>query len=206
MRGGTNGNINWRKLEDICDVRDGTHESPKQVSNGRYLITSKNIKKGIIDYTGAYYISESDFDKINLRSKVDKNDILFTMIGTIGEVGYVTSEPDYAIKNIGLIKTGQELLSQYLKHYLLSRNAKIYINSNKSKGSQAFLALGKLRSMPIPLLEEREMKRIVSILDRFDALCNDITSGLPAEIALRHKQYEYYRDKLLSFKELKKEA
>lgn len=52
---------------------------------------------------------------------------------------------------------------------------------------------------PIPPLEEQE--RIVSILDRFDALCNDLTSGLPAEIEARKKQYEYYRDKLLTFQE-----
>ena len=52
---------------------------------------------------------------------------------------------------------------------------------------------------PVPPLAEQ--KRIVAILDRFDALCNSLTEGLPAEIALRKKQYEYYRDKLLSFKE-----
>ena len=49
----------------------------------------------------------------------------------------------------------------------------------------------------LPPLEEQE--RIVSILDRFDSLCNDISTGLPAEIEARKKQYEYYRDKLLSF-------
>ena len=54
--------------------------------------------------------------------------------------------------------------------------------------------------VPIPPLEEQE--RIVAILDRFDALCNDLTSGIPAEIEARQKQYEYYRDKLLSFKEV----
>lgn len=53
--------------------------------------------------------------------------------------------------------------------------------------------------IPVPPLEEQE--RIVAILDRFDALCNDLTSGLPAEIEARKKQYEYYRDKLLTFKE-----
>ena len=52
--------------------------------------------------------------------------------------------------------------------------------------------------LPIPSIQEQ--RRIVSILDRFDALCNDLTSGLPAEIEARQKQYEYYRDKLLSFK------
>lgn len=53
--------------------------------------------------------------------------------------------------------------------------------------------------VPLPTLEEQQ--RIVDILDRFDALCNDISIGLPAEIAARQKQYEYYRDKLLTFKE-----
>jgi type I restriction enzyme S subunit len=54
--------------------------------------------------------------------------------------------------------------------------------------------------IPVPPLDEQE--RIVAILDRFDALCNDLTSGIPAEIEARQKQYEYYRDKLLSFNEM----
>lgn len=118
------GAIRWMKLGDICDVRDGTHDSPKQTLNGKYLITSKNIKNGTIDYAGSYFISNEDFDKINLRSKVEINDILFTMIGTIGEIGLVKNEPDYAIKNVGLIKTNNELLSRFLKHYLKSKQVK----------------------------------------------------------------------------------
>ena len=59
---------------------------------------------------------------------------------------------------------------------------------------------------PVPVTPLEVQQRIVGILDRFDALCNDISSGLPAAIAMRQKQYEYYRDKLLTFKELKKEA
>ena len=63
------------------------------------------------------------------------------------------------------------------------------------------LTMEKIRSFQIPLPPLAEQKRIVAILDRFDSLCNSLTEGLPAEIALRKKQYEYYRDKLLSFKE-----
>jgi len=55
--------------------------------------------------------------------------------------------------------------------------------------------------IPVPPLEEQE--RVVKILDKFDKFCNDLSAGLPAEIAARQKQYEYYRDKLLTFKEKK---
>lgn len=58
--------------------------------------------------------------------------------------------------------------------------------------------------IPVPPLAEQE--RIVAILDKFDALVNDISSGLPAELEMRRKQYEYYRDRLLTFKPLVKEA
>ena len=84
-------------------------------------------------------------------------------------------------------------------HYLTTSRIKKYILDNKSKGSQVFLSLGKLRAIPIPIFTLSEQRRIVDILDRFDKLCNDISEGLPAEIEARQKQYEYYRDKLLTF-------
>ena len=71
-----------------------------------------------------------------------------------------------------------------------------------SGGAQPKLNQKNLNRIPIPVPTFAEQSRIVAILDRFDALCNDLTSGLPAEIAARQKQYEYYRDKLLTFKEL----
>ena len=71
------------------------------------------------------------------------------------------------------------------------------------QGSQSNLNAQTIKQYIIPLPPLPEQRRIVSILDRFDALCNDLTSGLPAEIAARQKQYEYYRDKLLTFPERK---
>ena len=62
-----------------------------------------------------------------------------------------------------------------------------------------------LNNFPVPIPSLEEQHRIVSILDRFDALCNDLTSGLPAEIEARQKQYEYYRDKLLIFPEFREQ-
>lgn len=191
--------VKWKCLEDLCDVRDGTHDSPIKQNSGKLLITSKNIKNGCVSYKDAYYISQEDFNSINVRSKVDKDDILFTMIGTVGEIAHVTSEPDYAIKNVGLIKTGNKVFARYLFHYLQSSLAKKYIEDNKSKGSQVFLALGKIRKFPIPYIDTKIQSRIVQVLDNFDAVCNDLNIGLPKEIELRQKQYEFFRDKLLTF-------
>lgn len=75
---------------------------------------------------------------------------------------------------------------------------KEHVNSGMGNPKLMSNMIAKIK-IPVPPLEEQ--KRIVAILDRFDALCNDLTSGLPAEIEARKKQYEYYRDKLLTFKE-----
>lgn len=91
--------------------------------------------------------------------------------------------------------------------YATRRFVEIYLNAIDlsyyiTGAAQPKLNQQNLNRIPIPLPNVQERKRIVSILDRFDALCTDLTSGLPAEIAARQKQYEYYRDKLLTFKEL----
>ena len=191
--------VEWKALGEVCDVRDGTHDSPNKKAFGKYLITSKNVKNGSINFDSAYFISESDFDNINKRSNVDIDDLLFTMIGTVGEVAHITEEPDFAIKNVGLIKTQSRILARYLLHYLQSTYAKDYILSNSSKGSQVFLGLGKLRNFPIPYVEPKIQSRIVQVLDNFDTVCNDLNIGLPKEIELRQKQYEFFREKLLTF-------
>lgn len=193
----------WRTLESFADVRDGTHDSPKPSDYGYPLVTSKNISGGILDLTSCYLINENDYNSINQRSRVDITDVLVSMIGTIGETIIVTSEPNYAIKNIGLVKTGNLLTSKYIKYYISSSYGQRYIQENIKGTAPRYLSLTALRkfSIPVPPIEEQE--RIVSILDRFDKLCNDISEGLPAEIEARRKQYEYYRDKLLSFEERK---
>ena len=100
------------------------------------------------------------------------------------------------------IKNNQYITPDYL-YYVLSSDEFFFYDMQYAKGAK--MPRGDKQAImdyliPVPSLEEQE--HIVSILDRFDALINDITSGLPAEIAARRKQYEYYRDKLLTFKEI----
>lgn len=71
------------------------------------------------------------------------------------------------------------------------------------QGARGDLNASKILSLKIPMPSIDEQEKIVNVLERFDKLCNDISEGLPAEIEARQKQYEYYRDKLLTFKELK---
>lgn len=94
-------------------------------------------------------------------------------------------------------------LYKYVFHCLCNQYEELLSKKQGARGDlNSSLILETM--IPVPPLEQQQ--RIVDILDRFDALCNDISSGLPAEIEARQKQYEYYRDKLLTFKELKKEA
>jgi type I restriction enzyme S subunit len=113
-----------------------------------------------------------------------------------GNVNYATGN-FYATEHAVVVKSRGQFNQRFLFYLLTSMN----LNQYKSQGAQPGLAVGNLENLiaPVPPLDKQQ--RIVAILDRFDALCNDLTSGLPAEIEARRKQYEYYRDKLLTFKE-----
>ena len=94
------------------------------------------------------------------------------------------------------------VISDYLYYTLTSSFIQIEMKKKASFGGAVQnLNADIVKAIAIPVLPFSEQRRIVAILDRFDALCNDLTAGLPAEIEARRKQYEYYRDKLLSFKE-----
>ena len=106
-----------KKLGDISDVRDGTHDSPKYINSGYPLITSKNIQNGKISFKDINYISKEDYNNINKRSKVSIGDILMSMIGTVGNVALL-SEENFAIKNVALFKEKSLLKNIFLIQYL----------------------------------------------------------------------------------------
>ncbi len=145
-----------KKLGEICDVRDGTHASPKYVTDGVPLVTSKNLKNGFVDLSDVSLISIDDFFEINKRSKVDCGDILMPMIGTIGNPVVVEEEnPMYAIKNVALLKQRPCSPSPiYLKAFLESDNFEIYVAKVSRGGTQKFLGLGDIRALKIPLLKK----------------------------------------------------
>ncbi|MFA6811483.1 MAG: restriction endonuclease subunit S, partial [Bacteroidaceae bacterium] len=127
----------------------------------------------------------------------DKESVLIPRKGSIGNVFYV-NEPFWTVDTIFYTKINFELiLAKYFYYFLKTQNLEEF-NFAGGVPSLTKTILDKLK-IPIPPLSEQE--RIVGILDKFDALVNDISKGLPAEIEARRKQYEYYRNKLLTFKE-----
>jgi len=126
------------------------------------------------------------------------NSVFVIGAGAAGEIGY--SYVDYwAADDCFTFVCDDKLNQRYLYFLLMSKQA--YLKNNVRKSSIPRLPRIALENMEIPVPPLEEQERIVSILDRFDKLCNDISEGLPAEIEARQKQYEYYRDKLLNFKE-----
>ena len=140
-------------LSTVCDVRDGTHDSPKYVDNGYPLITSKNVVNGTISFDNVNLISERDLIAINARSKVDDGDIIMPMIGTIGKPTIVIKTREFAIKNVALIKFSEakRVLNIYIQKLLDSESYSRFIKEQNRGGTQKFISLGMIRKLPTPL-------------------------------------------------------
>ena len=163
----------WKIIKacDYCyNVTDGTHDSPKQKEVGKHLITSKHIKENRIDFEHAYKISEEDYKKIISRSKVDQWDILISMIGAYCGFCCIESstQTDYAIKNVGLFKIGDELKCRWLYYYLTSPQGKEQLSILRSGSSQPYIPLGALRNLDIPVPSTQYMELTISILKSLD--------------------------------------
>ena len=173
---GDDSNFEKVLLSSVCDVRDGTHDSPKYVKKGFPLITSKNVTNGVIDFNNTNYISQLDFEKINQRSKVDYGDILLPMIGTIGNPVVVDTRKMFAIKNVALIKFYNEstVHNIYIKNLLTSFCFDKQVLQNIRGGTQKFIALRDIRGFQIPLPPlslQNEFADFVAKVDKSQFAC-----------------------------------
>ena len=164
----------WVRLDTVLDVRDGTHDTPKYVKNGIPLITSKNISNGHLDFSNIKYISEKDFTEINKRSNVEKGDIIFAMIGSIGNPVIVDTDRKFGIKNVALLKNiNHSLDMNFVLHYLyLLENLWI---KNASGAVQKFISLKKIRSSLIPFPPLEEQRRIVEKVEELQSSISNLS-------------------------------
>lgn len=161
----------WCRLSEYIDIRDGTHDSPKFYDTGVPFVTSKNLDNGTLDFSSSKFISEEDHKKFSARSFVEDGDILFAMIGSIGNPVIVKKEFDFSFKNMALFKRyfKEKTNMQYIFYYLS------YIQTELKKiatgGVQSFIGLGTFREMLFPLPPLAEQKRIVAAIEKLLPLC-----------------------------------
>lgn len=176
----------WVKLSEIADIGTGSSNTNEGLEEGLYpfyVRSQEPLRKNEYEYDETAIITAGDG------------------VG-VGKV-YHFAEGKYALHQRAYrihINT-KDVIPKYYFYYM--RNAFLsYIEKNMFHGSVASIRRPMLNEFPVPVPPVDEQLRIIDILDRFDILINDIKAGLPAEIEARQKQYEYYRDKLLSFKEI----
>ena len=157
-------------LGKAYDVRDGTHDSPKYHATGHPLITSKNLKPHGLSFDDVKLINEKDYAKINERSAVHKGDVLFAMIGTIGNPTLVEVEPSFAIKNVALFKNANRQSGAFLKHYLDSGIVSSKMKREAKGTTQKFVGLGYLRDFSISL---PPLAAQLKLVDKLDALSTE---------------------------------
>ena len=194
----------WKTVGEISSFRRGSFPQPygnKEWYDG----------EGAMPFVQVADIGENMLLVENTKRKISvvaqpksvfapKGSIVISLQGSIGRIA-VTQYDAYIDRTVAIFK---DISSVVLPKYFVYQLQRVFSIKERTARGSTIKTITKEEftgfQIPIPSLEEQ--RRIVSILDRFDALCNDLTSGLPAEIDARQKQYEYYRDKLLTFKEL----
>lgn len=189
--------VEYKNIKDLCLENFWVMPStPIYQNEGIPYITSKNIRNGIVMFDDVKYITEEDYKSISSNRPITENDVLISMIGTIGEVGIVRKEdlPFYG-QNMYLLRLNTNLINiKYFYHYFTSDMVRKKLLGEKNNGNQGYLKTKNIESLKVPVPPLEVQEEIVRILDKF--------GELEAELEARKSQYEYYRNKLLSFEEL----
>ena len=191
-----NENIQWTTLGRYCKRLKGT------------AITAGKMKE-IADDNGNIKIFAGGKTMINTdESNIPDKDIIKVpniIVQSRGIIDFIYYDKPCSFKREMWSYTTENVITLKFIYYYLKNNIEFFRQRGKQMGSMPQISLDVTEKYKIPILPIEEQARIVKILDKFEKLCNDISEGLPAEIDARKQQYEYYRDKLLTFKELKYE-
>ncbi|HHE9450505.1 TPA: restriction endonuclease subunit S [Haemophilus influenzae 10810] len=196
--------VEWKTVKSLCNDNFWLMPAtPEFDDNGTIpYITSKNIKGGKIDFQNTKYINEHVYQELSRTRCIIENDILISMIGTIGEAVIVKKEDLFFYgQNMYILRLNNKLVNY--KFFLYYFTAPFILNSllsKKNSSNQGYLKAGQIENLKIPIPPLSVQTEIVKILDALTALTSELTS----ELILRQKQYEYYREKLLSEEELGK--
>ena len=194
--------VEYKKTKDIVQEKFWIMpETPNFIEEGIPYITSKNIKNGFIDFKDVKHVSVDDYTRISNNRKIKKGDILITMIGTIGEVAIVENEIDFYGQNLYLLRMNNEMIcNKYYYYYITLNEVKRILVEKRNASSQGYIKAGSIENLlvPVPPLEVQD--EIVKILDNYTKSVEELKEKLNKELTARKKQYSWYRDYLLTFK------
>lgn len=165
----------WEKLGNICSkLTDGSHNPPKDNGSGYPMLSSQNIQNGLIDFDNpSRYVCEDDFIKENGRTLVKKDDILLTIVGSLGRSAVVNDNTKFALqRSVAVLTTG--LYSSFLSDYFKSMTAQLYFIENGKGTAQKGIYLGQLSQMLVPVPSLAEQKRIVYKIQELMSLCDQL--------------------------------
>ena len=191
-------------LSELTIKPDRLNWADRASQNAKYIDLS-SVDRSTGKIGALTEITESDSPS-RAQQIVKNNDVLFgTTRPLLRRVAYIPLQLNGEICSTGfcVLRCKNERLNpRFLYHYIQCNEFYKYVESFQSGASYPSISDKKVKDFKIPVPPLEEQERIVAILDKFDALVNDLSTGLPAEIEARRKQYEHYRDRLLSFQEL----
>ena len=199
-------NAKTYKLKELCVFFNGDRGKnyPKvseMVNKGVPFVNAGDVNR-VIDYKNCNKITLEKYNSMN-GAKLRKNDILYCLRGSTGKNGIYELDEGTVASSLVAIRVNSIINYKYLYYLLNSSLERRQRYKSDTGAAQPNLSVQSISNYEFPVPNMEEQNKIVNILDKFEKLCNDISEGLPAEIEARQKQYEYYRDKLLTFKELK---
>ena len=192
-------------LGEIASVFDGPHATPKKTVTGPWYLSISSLKNGQVDLTESAHLSEGEYPTWTRRVEPRVGDTLFSYETRIGQAGYWdTDEPAALGRRMGLLRPRIDLVHpRFLTLLYLGPQLQKLIQIKTVKGSTVDrIPIANMASWKVSIPSLDEQVKIIQQVNAFDALVNDLNVGLPAELAARRKQYEYYRTKLLTFQEL----
>jgi len=177
------GKVEWKALGEVAKIGTGSRNTNEAIPNGEYpfFVRSQEPLK----------INEFEFDETAIITAGDG-------VGVGKVFHYVSGKYSLHQRAYRIIVTDNRVNSRFLFHFIRNDFGR-YLKTTSVHASVTSLRKPMFEKYSIPILSLAEQARIVAILDKFDALTTSITEGLPREIELRQKQYEYYRNMLLSF-------
>ena len=191
------------KLADVCEsIADGDHMPPPKADDGIPFITISNItEQNKINFSNTMFVPSSYYDALADKRKPHSGDILYTVVGSYGIPVCIEQDTKFVFqRHIAILRPRSEIIkARYMFHAMQSGAFKAQADKAAKGAAQKTIGLSSLAEMTLPVPDMCIQERLIRVLDNFDSICTDLSSGLPAEIEARQKQYEYYRDKLLTF-------